>query len=210
MKDLTEIRNNYIWPKHDKACWKYLNVRLNTVKKITDFCNNKRIIIQAGGNAGLYVDLYSRLFDYVYSFEPEPLNFFCLTNNTKENVFKFQACLGNNKTFVRLQDNSGNSEKPNTGSYRVAGRGFIPTLSIDSFNFPLVDCIHLDIEGYELFALEGAVNTINKHKPVIALEINNLSSRYKYSTDFLINYLKNLNYEKVGEVYDDFIFKYVV
>lgn len=208
MQNQTELRNNYVWPKHDVACWKYLNKRLDTPKIISNHCNNHRIIIQAGGNAGLYVDHYAKLFDFVYSFEPDPLNFFCLTNNTAENVFKFQSCLGKDNSFVNLTENNSSIKKPNTGGYQVNGSGYIPTLTIDSFNFPFVDCIHLDIEGYELFALEGALQTIKKHKPVIALEMNHLSKNYGYGAETLFSFLENLNYKQIGNADDDNIFAY--
>ena len=45
----------------------------------------------------------------------------------------------------------------------------------------LNDCslIHLDIEGYEYFALSGAINTITKFKPVIAIEMwDQLDTRF--------------------------------
>jgi FkbM family methyltransferase len=51
----------------------------------------------------------------------------------------------------------------------------IKTTSIDSFmlhnNIPQIDFIKMDIEGSELEALKGAEQTINKHKPKLAIAI---------------------------------------
>ena len=211
MKDKVEIRNNYLWPSNDIACWKYLNKRLNTPKMVANHCKNKRTIIQAGGNAGLYVDSYSKMFETVYTFEPDLLNFYCLAHNTKKNVIKFQCCLGDySPTYVSLGKNESNTKKPNTGGFYVKGIGKIPCLPLDFFNFDNVDCLHLDIEGYELPALKGAVKTIIKHLPIIALEINGLNDNYGYSSDDIFLFLDKLNYKKISYADDDIIFQHTI
>jgi hypothetical protein len=45
---------------------------------ISKFVKNKDVLLQAGGNAGFYVKKYAEIFKNVYTFEPEPLLFFCL------------------------------------------------------------------------------------------------------------------------------------
>ena len=34
-----------------------------------------------------------------------------------------------------------------------------------------IDFFSLDVEGYELYAIKGAVNTIAKYKPTVVLEV---------------------------------------
>jgi len=43
-------------------------------------------------------------------------------------------------------------------------------LKIDDLNLSICDLIHLDIEGFEKFAILGAIDTIVKCKPVIVIE----------------------------------------
>jgi FkbM family methyltransferase len=45
-----------------------------------------------------------------------------------------------------------------------------PLISIDSMNLQRVDFIKLDIEGMEIEALEGAINTIRNRKPQLLVE----------------------------------------
>lgn len=52
------------------------------------------------------------------------------------------------------------------------------TIKIDTLDHILknekVDCMKMDIEGYEYYAFLGALETIKKHKPKIVLEFSNL------------------------------------
>jgi hypothetical protein len=51
----------------------------------------------------------------------------------------------------------------------------IPMLTIDSLNLPDCSFIQLDVEYYELNVLRGALETIEKYKPVISCELGYLS-----------------------------------
>ena len=50
--------------------------------------------------------------------------------------------------------------------------------SLDWFQFNQVGLLKFDVEGYELFALQGAVETIETWKPVVIIEVNGLHQRY--------------------------------
>jgi len=76
----------------------------------------------------------------------------------------------------------------NTGINQFINQpGPIPVLLLDSFNFPKVDLLQLDVEGFEYNALLGAVRTINKHRPVIVLERANRPD--------ILGLMQSLNYE---------------
>jgi hypothetical protein len=58
--------------------------------KISEHITEKKVVVQAGGNCGVYVKRYAELFETVYTFEPSPILFYCLNLNvTNPNVFKF-------------------------------------------------------------------------------------------------------------------------
>jgi FkbM family methyltransferase len=46
----------------------------------------------------------------------------------------------------------------------------VNTVSIDSMNLPRLDFLKLDIEGHEISALAGGINTIQQHRPWIWIE----------------------------------------
>ena len=189
----------------NSSCWQLLNLFPDVPKKISELVLNRRVVVQAGGNNGLYVKQYAELFETVYTFEPVPELFYCLNRNvTNDNVFKFQACLGNKHEQVGV----GNKIYNNAGSANVFGSGVTPTLRIDDLGLNNCDLIHLDIEGFEIFALSGALDTINKFKPVIVIENAGHCNRYGITDETLPKGLNEIGYKEIGNVKGDSVFIY--
>jgi FkbM family methyltransferase len=223
-----ELLDGIYWPKIDKICRPYTLKELDMPSLISSRCTNRRSMIQAGGNVGVYALEYSKFFETVYTFEPEKINFHCLTLNTRntDNIFKFQSCLGYNSQPVSLniKKNLNRTWKitdpvsgkviesiqgANVGGFYVQGEGNIPTIDIDSLNLQNVDLIHLDIEGFEGFALLGAIKTILKFRPIIAVELAyNNGDKFNFSTEKVTNLLISLGYELQETIYKDSIFTY--
>lgn len=136
--------------------------------KIIDAMPNRRTVVQAGGNQGMYPRLLSERFERVYTFEPDYANFFVLSKNCqRDNIFKFQAFLGDHPDHFDIR----RPQKQNTGMHEVQETdGPILTMTLDSFRFKNLDLIWLDIEGYEIKALKGAYNTLVTHRPLVLLE----------------------------------------
>lgn len=200
-----EQREGWYWPFKDRSCWPWLQNEKDNPELVTAYCTNRRTVIQAGGNVGFYVKPYAEMFDRVITFEPDRLNFQCLTMNVEnENVIKIQACIGNQRNSVGMI-----TSRKNIGAYHVnEGGGLIPTLLIDDFNVQDCDLLHLDIEGFELFALQGAVETIKKCRPVIALEWMNHGEKYGAPDSAIETLLTELGYTFRGDVYHDKVFMF--
>jgi FkbM family methyltransferase len=170
-EDTLEEVGPWYWPSQDTGLWQgpseeWPHFKERVLRHVKKF----DVIVQAGGACGVYPRLYSKFFKNVYTFEPDPLNFLCLTLNTQVfNVKKFNGALGDAPGWVVM-----NYASPvNVGMHRVApsSEGSIPMMTIDSFNFYACDFIQLDIEGFEEKALLGAINTIKKFKPTIQTEL---------------------------------------
>ena len=55
------------------------------------------------------------------------------------------------------------------------------------------DFIKIDVQGYEKYVLEGSLNIINNHKPIIIIEIEcHQLNRFGYGCDELFNLIKGL------------------
>jgi len=202
MLDCVENRDGMWWPKTDKRCWQYMLDHPDIPEKVSQYVGkkNRKVIIQAGGNAGFYPKKYADLFETVYTFEPDWLNFYCLNLNVpNSNVIKSQACLGNEHKLVSL-----NVKEVNRGKNFVSGGGIYPVYKIDDLNLNQCSAIQLDIEGFEYYALLGGIETIKKYKPVIVLEIwDQLDNRYeKHINSSTYKLLESLGYEHVDSFYD--------
>jgi FkbM family methyltransferase len=141
---------------HSEAFFKYLK--------------NTHVVVTGGTSCGMYARFYAKRFGIVYAFEPDPVSFHCMVNNTPyENVVKFQAALGHRHQLIDVI----RQDPTNIGTNRVqekAQNGFIPMIPIDSLNLFACDLIQLDVEGFERMAIRGADETIKKFKPVITAE----------------------------------------
>lgn len=67
--------------------------------------------------------------------------------------------------------------------------------TLDSYNFQEVDIIKMDIEGWELYALQGAEDTINRCRPIIQIEIMDSSCRRAgYTSNDIVKWFNAHNY----------------
>jgi hypothetical protein len=104
---------------------------------------DKKVMVQAGGNMGWFTQIYARQFERVYVFEPDNVNFLCLTlNNPERHVMKYQACIGNERNLVsvtwREDDRGKNHIAGGQDLVKMSKKGKqddkIPTLMIDDLN----------------------------------------------------------------------------
>jgi len=108
----------------------------------------------------------------IYSFEPEPNNFKKLQKNLslikESGIVPVMFGASNENKTVKISDDTYTSKISDTGKE-------IKVVTIDSFvkekNVEKVSLIKMDIEGEEMNALLGAVETIKKHKPVLSIAI---------------------------------------
>lgn len=186
---------SWLWPKQDHAAWRHLNKKTfyDFPHKVAGLTDRRSMIVQAGGNCGIFPKQYASLFDVVITFEPDPLHFSCLSYNVPEpNVFKFQACLGNNTRPCGIDFNY-DLGLTNWGAKRTVDCGKTPQITLDSMMLA-PDVIHLDIEGYEGPALQGMVDTIATHHPIIVLETNDYGDAYGWPQNKIDQMLESWGY----------------
>jgi FkbM family methyltransferase len=111
----------------------------------------------------------------VYAFEPLLESYIlanlCVQTNDLQNVFLFNAALGEQVDVLRIDASDGAGHAG--GSSKVGQTGNLcPVLAIDTLDIPDIALIQLDVEGFELNALKGARQTITRLRPAIAIEDN--------------------------------------
>jgi hypothetical protein len=78
------------------------------------------------------------------------------------------------------------------GASTISDKGAIcAAIDIDSLNIEDLLLIQLDVEGHELIALTRGQETIQRNRPVIAIEDNN---------DKCTELLRNIKYENAGHI----------
>ena len=189
-----------VWPSADVNSFNGQKKHLHIHEEIMHLVTNRSVLVQAGGNCGMVLNTLVPYFTTVYTFEPDPVNFYCLNQNvTDPRVIKIQGCVGNDTTPVRLQIIE---DRPkDIGSFHVTGQGITPVFRIDDLQLPDCGMIFLDVEGYEYEALLGSQNTIIKHKPMIFFEVcAPWLQRYNATADIISTFLTSLGYEKLATV----------
>lgn len=174
---------------------------LATVAALLELVPGRTAVVQAGGNLGIFPKALARVFETVYTFEPAGDLFAMIVANAPEpNIVKFQAALGDVPKLVGVSRQRRDGKTDNhEGITHVAGAGVIPTIRLDDLRLPVVDLLFLDVEGYELFALWGAKDTIGRCRPVIAVEINKGIGFLGYQPDDVRREICNHGYVQVGE-----------
>lgn len=187
------------WPIKDRTASVYFGNKdhYDLPKKLINLCGeNKKAVVQAGGHVGMYANMYANEFESVYTFEPNYVNYYCLNLNAPfANVYKFRSCLGETNNSVILK-----TSRKNSGAHHVdlntEEPGVIPTLTIDNLGLNYCDLIHLDIEGYEYYAIKGAFQTIQEFKPIICLETTKaIENNANLTIDILDDLLYSMGYK---------------
>lgn len=130
------------------------------------------VAIDGGANVGSWSKALAEKFKMVYSFEPNPETFECLSRNVSEwgiggRVSLFPNALSDRDELVSMTS-PGKERRSVTSS--ITGPGDIPAIPIDKLDLKDCSFIKLDLEGYEAQALEGARNTIHQFRPWIMIE----------------------------------------
>jgi FkbM family methyltransferase len=155
----------------------------------------------------------------IWAFEPSEENFRCsqitvLINNLQR-VRLFNAALGTTRGYARLVQADATGWPLGSGSYidqesqaSDPGSSCVEVLALDSLLDPsrTVSVIHLDTEGFELSALEGAIETIGTHRPILILEKWNEAGIE--DQPWFRQHILESGYELIEEIEGNLVFRY--
>lgn len=164
-------------------------------------------VLDIGANIGVFSIFAANLAKngFVYAFEPVSTTYEILEKNSSfyKNIKIFKIGIGKEKKeteiFIRSW-NSGyatiNLEEIERNQKSFDKREKIIILPLDEIikeeKINKVDFIKVDVEGYELEVLKGAINTLKESKPILAISLHH--SKFKQLIHNFIN-------EKLSNLY---------
>lgn len=139
-----------------------------------DYAN--KVVVDVGANIGTHTLEFAKKAKHVYSFEPQKQNYDMLvtnvTLNALTNVWHYREALSNEVGWAQVGKYDP-STVGNFGACEINESGpaaqCCPLDTISDFMFP-PDLIKIDVEGHEYEVLQGAKETIAKHRPVLYVE----------------------------------------
>lgn len=153
-----------------------------------------------GAHIGIFPKVLSGFFASVLAFEPDRENFAAMMKNLNgvRNVRAVNAALMQRAGMAVMQPNVMNREcsfiLPNI---LAPGVNSVDCVMLDAFGLMACDLLQLDVNGCELYALEGAMDTIYKHQPLIMVEVNDSAARYGHTLHDVSEWLKARHYMEV-------------
>jgi len=199
---------NCLWHKD------FVNVLMGSYLKDS----KHRTIIDVGASYGWMAVSFAKHFKEVKCFEIRSDVRYALRKNVRffPNVEVFDYGLGSKEDEVLLGDTmvTGSTRVVDEDGYLGSPKNNVktsidkaPILPLDSLNFENVDCIKIDVEGYEFLVLQGALETIKKWKPLLIVEIKTLRQAWSFEhRQQIFNMLKSIGYEIADIRRYDFIF----
>lgn len=164
-------------------------------------CDENEVFVDCGGYIGdtvqKYVENYTK-YKKIYIYEPSDENFKAATNTLKgqENVIFRKCGVSNSDEVLSFNNtNTAGSKFTENGGKQVA------VVTIDKDISEKVTFIKMDIEGYELKALQGAIEHIKNDKPKLAICLYHLIDDMRKIPKFVDNL--NPNYKFYLRNYDE-------
>ena len=186
-----------------------LNYDDEIIELAKKYITPQSVFLDVGANYGQMSIVLSGFMDSigggkVYAFEAEPFVGEILQKNVLlNNCSNIEILLGavHNKSGDKLVFPEPDFKRFDSyGSYGIdllAHQGrTVETLTIDSLNIPeKISFIKVDIQGSDLFALQGARESILKNKPVIVFEFEEqLQNEFKTSFNEYVEFVRSINY----------------
>jgi FkbM family methyltransferase len=169
--------------------------------------------IDIGSNNACNAVHYANRFNTVECFEPTPLAQTLWANtvrdNSVSNVTLHTSALGETprRTQIITHPRNGGHNHLQHFDKNPRSRGTtkatvdVDVRTLDSYKFTQVGFIKIDVEGYELFVLQGAMQTITTNRPVLQLELVEKQCRkFNYARSDIADLFDALNYRCCSKI----------
>ena len=210
-KDVREIERNkirYEVSLHNYNDWiLFFDINNQHKENIYRKIQNGDVVLDVGSNIGEVLLNMAKVNPdgKVYGFEPVQSTFEKLSKNLSLNLFQnveiSRLALSDKNETLYYQEKDGHSG--GTMMSKENGKNqmqFIEALTLDEFvktrGIEKIDFIKVDIEGFEMNFVNGAVETLKNFKPTLFMEVDQPKlKRQNTSADELLEKLNSLGYK---------------
>jgi FkbM family methyltransferase len=184
MDDISDMKSRFLYNgkkvvihTHDES--EYIARIINTFHKFYEWPllehlkqYNPRCFVDIGANIGNHsLFFHMNGTTEIHAFEPQLKNFDLLELNCPfANIYN--VALGNELKNISMDD-----QPLNMGSCRVVDGKDTEMRLLDMYNLK-PDLIKIDVEDMEVQVIEGAIETLKKHKPRLVIEHSDLQHFY--------------------------------
>lgn len=178
----------------------------------------RRVAVDVGAHVGLWSWMMAQDFARVIAFEPMAEHRACFEKNVaamETHVTLNDCALGAKPGKVRLARRTPNSSgdtgvEPMTRANLETQReeDLVALRTLDEFALPVLDFLKIDCEGYELFVLQGARETLKRCKPCIIVEQKpetGMVARYGVGARDAVTFLERLGARVRRAIQGDYI-----
>ena len=138
-----------------------------------------RVSVDAGANRGVWTEVLRRHSRQVCAFEPNPKMYAELRRCARPEVRTFPLALsdraGSGDLLVPQNDRGFSNQGASLSAARIGDGRFgvvaVETRRLDDLDLGDIGFLKVDVEGHELAVLEGARETLRRHRPTMVAEI---------------------------------------
>lgn len=178
--------------------------QIKKLRAAVGLCKQFRTAIDLGAHCGMWSMQLAKQFRHVHAFEPVAAHRACFAKNLAgvNNVTLHACAIGKEKGSISMY-----TAPTSSGDSWVSGKGDIPLETLDSYGLFNVDFLKADLEGAELFAMQGAEKILLKNKPVIIVEQKpgHASQHFGIGDTAAVTYLQSLGAKVRKEMSGDYI-----
>jgi FkbM family methyltransferase len=181
-------------PRGQAPYGNYQAYAVPTLALVYQYAQQYGTVVHAGGHIGLVSLALAARFARVVTFEPAADNYAWLAQNVG-------ACPRIQATYGALGDGQPVAlvRAKYSACHHAKGPGTIPCYRIDDLGLAAVDVLLLDIEGGELLALQHAVETLRRCRPLLIVEeYPRWMRRYDRQPWDVARFVAELGYRQVG------------
>jgi len=171
--------------------------------KFLDYCESQhkkfRTVIDIGAWCGTWAKAMEPYAKKIIAFEPDATHFECLQRNCTINCTPRMEAVGAEIKEVSL------TEDDFTQAKRIDKEGNIKMTTLDHLDYQDIDLIKIDVEGYEMEVLKGAVKTLASVQ-YLMIELNNATKKYGSNNIEIEKYINSLGYKLLINHWPDKVF----